>query len=422
MIGFLAGVPLLQKLPTASLRKIAQLAVVKIFDAGDYVVREGESGEGVYFVWEGEAQVNTLAGAQYENRPEFLLRRQDYFGYGEKTSVHQADVVALSKLICLVLHHEHYYLLEPKSIWNENLEKCSDVERILHVEPVEVNIFKGITPPGAPAFGKVFGGQLIGQALAAASKSVDLLKFAHSLHAYFLIPGDINTPIIYQVQRVHDGKSFANRRVDAMQRGKVIFTLLASFQKEEVGFEHQEVQMPTVPAPDKLLSMEDLRERRITDPRLPRNYRNKIATANFTPWPIEIRFCEPNTSTNQTKSPPSLRYWFRARGPLSDDQALHRCVLAYTSDLIFLQVSLNPHRRKGLKTRSVSLDHAMCFHRPVRADDWILFVIQSPIAYNARGVSEGRMFNLKGELVASAVQEGLIREANMTNATTKSKL
>ncbi|RYR61379.1 hypothetical protein Ahy_A04g018548 isoform C [Arachis hypogaea] len=146
-------------------------------------------------------------------------------------------------------------------------------------------------------------------------------------------------------------------------------------QKEESGFDHQEVAMPSVPPPDKLLSMEELPERCLTDPRLPKTYRNKIATTKFTPWPIEIRFCELTTSTNQTKSPPSLNFWFRAKGKLSDDQALHRCVVAFASDLIFLQVALNPHRKQGMKASSIF----------------------SPSAYNARGTVTGQMFNQKRE-------------------------
>ncbi|KAL6290279.1 hypothetical protein ACE6H2_007789 [Prunus campanulata] len=146
-------------------------------------------------------------------------------------------------------------------------------------------------------------------------------------------------PIIYQVHRVRDGKSFATRRVDAIQKGINIFTILASFKKEEEGSVHQEAKMPSVPDPDTLLSMEELREKRLLDPRLPRIYRIKAAAKKFVPWPIEIRFCEPSSSTNQTKSPP-------------------RCVVAYASDLIFSGVSLNPHRRRGVKSSQVSLDHA----------------------------------------------------------------
>ncbi|KAH9610271.1 hypothetical protein KSS87_022574 [Heliosperma pusillum] len=408
VVEFLGGVILLQRLPSSSIRKIAQLIKLKHFDKGEFVIRNGES-EGVYFILEGEAEVCGISDEDI--RPEFVLKRYDYFGDGAPTSQQQADVIASTKLTCLILPSEHCCLLQPKSIWNahERQETCAPVESILHLDAVEVNLFKGITLPYAIKFGKLYGGQFIGHALAAASKSVDCLKIVHHLQAYFLLVGDCDVPILYEVHRLRDGKSFATRRVDAIQKGNVVFTLLASFQKEEDGFEHQEAVMPQVPAPDTLLSIDKLRERRIIDPRLPRTYRNKVATTEHAIWPIDIRFCDPNTSTNQTKSPARLRYWFKAKGKLSDDQALHRCVVAYASDLMFFEVTCNPHRRRGLKFSALSLNHTIWFHRPVKADDWLLFVMESPTSSAARGLVSGQMFNKNGELVVTLVQEGLIR-------------
>ncbi|KAF3681984.1 putative small nuclear ribonucleoprotein-associated proteins B and B'-like [Capsicum annuum] len=195
VIEFLGEVPLLQRLPSSSLRKIAQLINIKHYDRGDYVTSEGEARDGIYFIWDGEAEVCGFSQADDENRPEFQLKKFDYFGHGLTTSPQPAEVIALSKLTCLVLPHEHNNLLRPKSIWNADKEgyACALVEHILNLELIEVNIFQGVTLPDAPVSDKVFGGQFLGQALAAASKTVDFLKIVHSLHAYFLLAGNFDT-------------------------------------------------------------------------------------------------------------------------------------------------------------------------------------------------------------------------------------
>ncbi|BAF15447.1 acyl-CoA hydrolase 2 isoform X2 [Oryza sativa Japonica Group] len=406
---FLGQVPLLQCLPSSSIRRIADAVLVKRYEPGGYVAREGDPVDGLYIILDGQAEVSAPANTEEENRPDYVLNKYDYFGYGTNSSVHQVNVIAVSKLTCFVLPNQYGHLLQPKTIWSaeETPENHSLLEQILHLEPLEVDIFRGFTLPGAPTFRQVFGGQLIGQALAAASKTVDCLKAVHSLHAIFLIAGDKNLPIIYQVHRARDGTSFATRKVEAKQKGLVIFTLIASFQKDELGFEHQAAIMPDVPPPEELLNLEEIRERRLTDPRFPMQYRNSAAKKKFVPWPIEMRFCEDSASQHK----PSLNYWFRARGKLSDDPALHRCVVAYASDLLYSGVSLNPHREKGLKTYSLSLDHSIWFHKPVKADDWLLYVIDSPSAHGGRGFVTGRMFNRQGELVMSLTQEALIRRA-----------
>ncbi|XP_042408593.1 acyl-coenzyme A thioesterase 8-like isoform X6 [Zingiber officinale] len=392
VIEFLAQIPLLQRLPSLSLRKIAQSVRVKRYENGEYVVREGKTGELIYFILEGQAEISGPADAEKGNYPTVSLKKFDTFGHENYGCINRANVIALSKLTCLLLSDHYSNLLQPKSIWNadEASEGFSLVERTLCLEPLEVDIFRGFTLPGSPSFRQVFGGQFIGQALAAASKTVDCLKLVHSLHALFILAGHNNVPIIYHVHRIHDGKNFATRQVDAQQNGRVIFILLASFQQKVVEeFEHQEVCMPHVPDPETLPNLEELRERRLSDFNIPiREYRNKINSKKFIPWPIEIRSCDAINFSEQSE--PRLKYWFKARGKLTADPALHR----------------------------------IWFHRPVRADDWLLFVMESSSASGGRGLCNGQMFNKSGQLIMSITQEGLIRKAKVAvqNEVPKSKL
>ncbi|KAH0840818.1 hypothetical protein HID58_092286 [Brassica napus] len=417
---YLEKVPLLHRLTSSSLKKIAQVLVSKRYERGDYVVgRDEEEMEGVYFVVEGQAQV--LGPVGEENCSELFLKPFDYFGRGIFGNVYAVDVVAVSELTCLLLTSDHCHLLETKPMCDSDNQR-SLLERILYMDPLDWNVFRGFTLPNAPALGKVFGGQFVAQGLAAASKTVEFMKLVHSLHAYFLLSGDTNIPIIYEVSRLRDGNNFATRRVDARQKGKTIFTLFASFQREQQGFDHQESNMPHMLPPETLVSRDEMLQRRMTDHLIPRYYRNKVATQYTAPLPIDIRFCEPNYSTEERKSPSRLKYWFKARGELSDDQALHRCVVAFASDLMYAFISSDPHLKKRMSAVPVSLDHSMWFHRPLRADDWLLFVMVNLTASQSRGLATGEMFNRKGELVVSLKQEALLKETVTGNPILDSKL
>ncbi|XP_033141026.1 acyl-CoA thioesterase 2 isoform X8 [Brassica rapa] len=455
VVEFLEKVPLLHRLTSSSLKKIAQVLVFKRYERGDYVVgRDDEEMEGVYFVVEGQVWIVTLCDSYEdkrqlqlvmfclqaqvlgplgeENCSEFFLKPFDYFGRGIFGNVYAVDVVAVSQLTCLLLTCDHCHLLETKPMCDSDNER-SLLERILYMDPLDLNVFRGFTLPNAPALGKVFGGQFVAQGLAAASKTVEFMKLVHSLHAYFLLSGDTNIPIIYEVSRLRDGNNFATRRVDARQKGKTIFTLFASFQREQQGFDHQESNMPHMLPPETLVSRDEMLQRRMTDHLIPRYYRNKVATQYTAPLPIDIRFCEPNYSTEERKSPSRLKYWFKARGELSDDQALHRCVVAFASDLMYAFISSDPHLKKRMSAVPVSLDHSMWFHRPLRADDWLLFVMVNLTASQSRGLATGEMFNRKGErkecmvngtvqLVVSLKQEALLKETVTGNPILDSKL
>ena len=272
---------------------------------------------------------------------------------------------------------------------------------LLDLECIETNVFRGVSPKDR--WQRVYGGQVLGQALVAAQRTVEG-RICHSLHAYFLRPGDPKTPILYEVDRNRDGGSFTARRVVAIQNGQVIFTMAASFQVAEQGLEHQ-LDMPEAPDPESLPSEKQLRIELASD--LP----EEVHAWLMRDRPIEIRAVDPRNRFIRGNHAPHQMVWFRAVGALPDDVALHQCVLAYASDMTLLDTSLLPHGYSvfSRKIQLASLDHAMWLHRPFRADEWLLYAQDSPSASGARGFNRGMMFARDGTLVASVAQEGLIR-------------
>jgi acyl-CoA thioesterase II len=276
---------------------------------------------------------------------------------------------------------------------------------ILDLETLEHNLFRGRSPDDG--WQRVFGGQVIGQALVAASRTIASGRAAHSLHAYFLRPGDPAVPILYEVDRIRDGKSFVTRRVVAIQHGHAIFSMSASFQIEEKGLEHQ-AEMPKVPAPDALLSEDELRKMFLE--RAPEHVKAYWRRER----PFELRPVGLRHYLSREPLEAAQQVWFRATGPLPDDPAIHKCALAYASDILLLETALYPHARSlfDRDLQVASLDHALWFHRPFRADDWLLYATDSPSASGSRGFTRGSVFTPAGDLVASVAQEGLIRVWN----------
>jgi acyl-CoA thioesterase-2 len=276
-----------------------------------------------------------------------------------------------------------------------------DLLALLELEPLEVNLFRGLSPDENQQ--RVFGGQVAAQALVAAGRTVDADRHVHSLHAYFLRPGDPNVPIVYEVDRIRDGKSFTTRRVVAIQHGRAIFNLQASFQVLERGPDHA-APMPRVPDPDQLPTFRDRLE----------PYLDRFG-ADMVDWltrerPIDSRPVEDPKWLAPGPREPTQDVWIRANGALPADPLVHACVVAYASDLSLLDTATLPHAigHDG-HYQMASLDHAMWFHRPFRADDWLLYHQTSPSASGARGLAVGHVFTRDGMLAVTVIQEGLIR-------------
>jgi acyl-CoA thioesterase-2 len=274
----------------------------------------------------------------------------------------------------------------------------------LALERIEENLFRGQSQD--LGWGTVFGGQVLGQALSAAAQTVPSERKVHSLHAYFLRPGNVHKPIVYDVDRIRDGGSFTTRRVVAIQSGEAIFNLAASFQGAEQGFDHQD-PMPEAPAPETFRT--DQERAQTLALRLPPALREKAVGERA----FEMRTNDPEGDPFfPDAQPPERMVWLRASAALPDDPALHAYLLAYVSDHSFMTTSLKPHGVSWLTPglQVASLDHVMWFHRPFRVDQWLLYVMDSPSAHGGRGLARGRIFTQDGTLVVSTAQEGLIRQ------------
>ena len=273
-----------------------------------------------------------------------------------------------------------------------------DLVGLLDLERLEENLFRGVSP--AHSLPRVFGGQVAGQALVAAGRTVPDDRHVHSLHAYFIRPGDPSIPIVYEAERVRDGRSFTTRRVLGIQRGEAIFSLSASFQLPQQGLEHTEPL--TVQAPDPE-SLPDLGARA--------NRGDSGGWMAGTPRPLDIRLVEEPVWSSQRvgASDEPMRVWMRADGVLPDDQLLHVCLLTYASDLTLLGSVVARHDLRSTEVQMASLDHAMWFHEPFRADEWLLYTCYSPSASGGRGLATGRFYTADGRLIASTMQEGLVR-------------
>ncbi len=274
-----------------------------------------------------------------------------------------------------------------------------EMVRLLDLEEIEVNIFRGLSPPEDRE--RAFGGQVAAQWVVAATRTVPEDRVLHSLHSYFLRPGDVNVPIVYFVDRIRDGKSFTTRRVVAIQHGEAIFNMSASFQVAEPGLEHH-MEMPEVPDPETLPTWNE---------RIVAMFGNKVSERVLRPRAVDIRWCEPDPERPRVGQEARGEIWMRCDGELPDDPALHTAAMIYASDFTLTETVLRPHGKHWIYpgVMTASLDHCVWIHSPVRADDWWLYVQDSPATGNGRGLARGSIFSRDGRLVASVAQEVLIR-------------
>lgn len=281
------------------------------------------------------------------------------------------------------------------------IDPVAELLSILDLEKIEENIFRGVGPN--VGWQRVYGGLVVAQSLAAAQRTVED-RPPHSMHCYFLLGGDPSAPIVYEVERVRDGRSFSTRRVLAIQHGRPIFSMSASFQRPEAGLDHA-FPKPDAPDPESLPSQKELAER--FGAAMPENVRRYLTR----PRPFELRPVDLARYIDGGDRKPEQKVWLRALGPLPEDQGTHRAVLAYLSDLTLLDTALVAHGRSIFSSaiQAATLDHAIWFHRPIKVDEWMLYVQDSPSSGGARGLTRGQMYARDGALLASFAQEGLIR-------------
>ena len=279
----------------------------------------------------------------------------------------------------------------------------NDLLNLLSLEQIEEGLYRGQSQD--LGFRALFGGQVMGQALSAAQETVDARRHVHSLHSYFLRAGDAKKPVVYEVENIRDGKSFNTRRVKAIQNGLPIFYLTASFQQQEQGFDHQPT-MPKVAGPEDIPSYSDFIKQH--QHFIPENIRAKFLSEK----PIELRPIEQYNWLKPEKKEPVCHMWIKANGQLPDDPRIHKYMLAYTSDFHFLPTALFAHGISHWQPnfQIATIDHAMWFHRPFRFDDWLLYVMESPTSIGGRGLVRGQIFDQQSNLVASTMQEGVIRQ------------
>ncbi|KAG0591588.1 hypothetical protein KC19_1G186200 [Ceratodon purpureus] len=381
VLSLLGSLPFLQRLPGDSFQEVVERAQLRRFGVDELVVRAGEPGEGLYVIWKGKAEVLRTGDDGTERHLARILTTGDHFGhvrFGPEKQPQKYDIVARSEISCVVIRHEQAHLLSPASTWRHPPGELSVVERLLQLEFVKDDIFQANPIPEVPSFwGNMYGGRMVGLALGAACKTVDPALVAHSLHSYFILGGIASLPVTFKVERIRSGHTFATRHVQATQKGKVCFAMYASFQRIEDGLEHQ-YPMPPTASPNELPTYEELLGPLCDDPR--KHIRQSATSCLQMGQTLDLRYFNRRSQLTNEPQEPRQRLWVRTKGKLGDDQALHRSAAGYAFDWSFLETAMMPHSKlvNEHPVFGFSIDHSIWFHRPFRADEYLLFVVYKP--------------------------------------------